>query len=76
MEYPNKERLEILREDEGYVSIDEMLEAHSFNGVASAICTEKWCDFMTFLEPDGTAECPRCKKGQTVKSSLLLAGII
>lgn len=74
--YPNNDKLEILRDDEGYVSIDEMLEMASFEGVAPSICMEKWCDHMTHLEPDGTCECPRCKKGNTVKSCLLLAGII
>ena len=48
--YPNQEKLQLLADDEDYASIDEMLEMASMDGVAPAICTEKWCDHMTHLD--------------------------
>ena len=71
-----QEKLQRLADQHDYVNIDEMLEMACMDGVAPAICIEPGCNHTGYMEPDGDGECPKCKKGPTVKSCLLLAGII
>lgn len=56
----------------GYDTVEEMLEASVFDSVVPAICT-RGCGATEDLEPDGYC---RCECGGTIKSVLLIAGII
>ena len=52
----------------------EMLEEATFDSVADAICVE--CGYTTVMEPDqDRGWCEECEKN-TVKSCLILAGMI
>jgi len=68
-------KLEKLAEIEG-LTVDELLEKATFDSVVPGICTNKDCDYSTEVEPDqGRGWCEECQKN-TVKSALMLAGII
>ena len=69
-------KLQILAEIEGYDSVDAMLEAAAFSGIVPAICTKGVCDYAESLEPDGTCDCEDCGGVDTVRSCLLIAGLI
>jgi len=56
----------------GFESVDEMLEATIFDSVSPAICT-RGCGATMDLEPDGYCQ---CECGGTIKSVLLIAGVI
>lgn len=69
-------KLEKLAEIEGYADVMEMLEQATFDSVSPGICTRKGCDYTTEVEPDqDRGYCEVCGT-QTVKSALMLAGII
>ena len=68
-------KLQQLADQEGQ-SVEDMLEEACMDGVAPAICTEPGCNHTGSMEPDGDGVCPKCQKGPTIKSCLLLAGII
>jgi hypothetical protein len=71
----DKKKLEILAENEG-MTVEEMLEQATFDSVAKGICSEPGCDYTTEVEPDqDKGYCEGCG-GQTVKSCLVLAGVI
>ena len=54
----------------------EMLEEATFDSVAKGICTNSGCDYTTEVEPDqDMGWCELCET-LTVKSCLVLAGII
>lgn len=54
----------------------ELLEAYSTNSVCPGICTTPGCGYSCETEPDQTERYYElCKKG-TVKSAMILAGII
>ena len=68
--------LETLAEDCGYSSVTNLLEASSYDSLVPAICITEGCGYTSEYEPDsqfGWCEC--CEKG-TMKSALILAGII
>jgi hypothetical protein len=68
-------KLEQLADIEG-LSIDEMLEAATFDSVAHAICKNPGCTYTTMMEPDQEhGWCEECNEGSVV-SCLVLAGII
>lgn len=70
-----RELLQILAENEG-LDVPEMLERDTFDCVCAAICTNVGCGFIARMEPDQDAGyCEECHTN-TVKSSLVLAGII
>ena len=57
-------------------SIMEMLEQGTFDSVCPGICTNKDCDYTTEVEPDCRGgHCEECGT-QTVRSALVLAGMI
>jgi hypothetical protein len=69
-------KLDLLAEYEGFDNIDDMLERAVFDGVCPAICMEDGCDYTADLEPEqdkGWCEC--CEK-PSMKSALILAGVI
>lgn len=72
----NNAKLELLAELEGYDTVMAMLEKATFDSVCPGICGEPGCDYIGQVEPDQTKGwCPACEKG-TVKSALILAGLI
>lgn len=65
-----------LVEMEGYEELDEFLEEFSLAAVVPGICTNPDCDYTEYVEPDCTEGwCEECET-QTVKSGLILAGVI
>ena len=66
--------LKELADFEGFESVDEMLDEGAFDSVCPAICPE--CGYTTQMEPDqDRGWCENCQKN-TVKSALILAGLI
>ena len=69
------EMLKKLAEEEGYPNTDEMLSAAVMDSSVPGICTECYCTVRD-CEPDARENwCPGCE-GSTVKSCLVLAGVI
>tara|TARA_R100001086_G_scaffold241748_1_gene168890 strand:- start:357 stop:587 length:231 start_codon:yes stop_codon:yes gene_type:complete len=68
--------LKELAEAEGYDDVMVMLEAATFDSIAPGICTDNSCRGTQDCEPDATANwCEVCEQN-TVKSCLVIAGII
>lgn len=68
-------KLERLAEIEG-MSVAEMLREATFGDIAPAICVNNDCDYTTSMEPDqDKGWCEECKTN-SVKSCLILAGLI
>lgn len=68
-------KLDKLAEIEG-LDVMEMLEGATFEGRSPGICTNKGCDYTTEVEPDqDSGYCEECDTN-TVKSCLILAGLI
>lgn len=68
-------KLETLAEVVG-LTINEMFEKAIFDGTCPGICTNLGCNYTTNVEPDcSKGYCEACKT-QTVKSCLVLAGLI
>lgn len=74
--YFESEKMRQLTESEGYDDVYDMLEAATFDSVVPAICMNEGCDYTTGMEPDqDRGWCEVCETN-TVKSCLILAGII
>lgn len=68
-------KLKKLAEIEG-LTIQEMLEEATFDSVAAGICSNPDCDYTNYVEPDqDQGWCEECNEG-TVRSCLIIAGII
>lgn len=66
----------ILADDYGYSTIEDMLMDTMFSSVVPGICTNEDCDATYECEPDAEANwCSECDT-QTVKSCLILEGLI
>jgi hypothetical protein len=71
-----QQKLAQLCNHEGFDTLDDLLEAASLDSVSPAICVNEGCDYSTDMEPDQDAgHCEICGT-QTVKSALILAGLI
>ena len=58
------------------MSEEEMFRQGTFDSVAYGICVNEECDYTIQIEPDATdGWCPECETN-TVKSCLVLAGIM
>ena len=69
------DKLSRLAEMEG-LTLDEMLEQSVFDSIVPAICANEGCDYSEAMEPDQEAGwCPECE-ANSVKSCLILAGMI
>ena len=65
-----------LMEIEGYDSLEEMLEEATFGDNCMGICMNPNCDYTISTDPDATNNwCEECQTN-TVKSCLILAGVI
>ena len=61
---------------EGFDSLDDLLQAAATDSVCPAICMTEGCDYTTEMEPDqDRGWCEVCSTN-TVKSALILAGVI
>ena len=69
-------KLAELMKVEGFTDSLDFLEHCSMDSVCPGICTRKDCDYTTEVEPDCCDNyCEKCKK-QSVKSALVLMGVI
>ena len=70
------DKLEQLANDWGFNDPMDMLEQATFDGVAPGICCNPGCNYSTDVEPDSSnGWCEECQEN-SVKSCLILAGII
>lgn len=68
-------KIEVLAEIYG-MDVMEMLEEALMDSVCPGICTKKDCNYSTDVEPDCRGGyCEKCGS-QSVRSALVLAGII
>lgn len=68
--------LKELAEAEGFDDVMVMLETATFDSIAPGICTDNSCRHTQDCEPDAIANwCEVCEEN-TVKSCLVIAGII
>lgn len=71
-----REKLKKLAEIEGYETVSDLLDAASSDSVSPAICTAEDCDYSTEMEPDQDhGYCEECGRN-TVRSALILAGLL
>jgi hypothetical protein len=69
-------KLDQLIEIEGYDSLEALAQAVFADSVSPGICTNEGCSFTIEVEPDqDRGYCEECGT-QTVKSALVLTGII
>lgn len=69
-------KLAQLMEIEGYREITDLFAAVLSDSVSPGICVNPGCDYSTEVEPDqDRGYCENCGT-QTVKSALILAGLI
>ena len=69
------DKLNLLADIEG-MDVMEMLEEATYDSVAKGICMNEDCDYTTIVEPDcDTGWCESCETN-SVKSCLMIAGII
>lgn len=72
----NQDKIDKLCEEYGFDDSQEMLEEMTMMSVVPAICMNDGCDATYEYEPDCTAGwCGECEEN-TVKSILILEGII
>ena len=65
-----------LVESEGYDSLDNFLEAIITDSVCPAICTNDGCSYTCEMEPDQDAGWCEARGTNSVKSALILAGLV
>jgi hypothetical protein len=69
-------KLDQLVESEGYDSVEALCEAVLMDAVSPGICMNLGCSYTAEVEPDQhRGHCEACGT-RTVKSALLLAGLI
>ena len=74
--YPDRKKLRKLAEIEGYGTVTEMIERTIHDSVSPAICVNDDCTYTTPMEPDqDRGWCEDCGTN-TVKSTLILEGLI
>ena len=61
---------------EGYEKLDQLMEAAALDSVSPAFCMTEGCDYTCEMEPDqDRGWCEVCGTN-TMKSALILAGVI
>lgn len=69
-------KLAAIVESEGFGSLEELLEAAAYDSVAPGICCRPGCTYTVEVEPDqDRGFCEECRT-QSVRSALILAGLI
>lgn len=72
----NQDKLDKLAEIEGFDNDIALLEAFAVDSVCPGICMNDDCDYTTEVEPDCSAGfCENCNDN-SVKSAMILAGVI
>ena len=69
-------KLNTLMDVEGFDNLEHLLEAALFDSVSPAICMNEGCDYTGEMEGDQTAGwCDVCDTN-SMKSALVLAGVL
>lgn len=69
-------KLGMLADENGFVSVHDMIENVTMDAVVPGICANNGCDYTTEVEPDqAQGYCEECGS-QTVTSCLILAGVL
>ena len=69
-------KLDKLATAEGFSTVEKLLLARGHDSVVPGICSRAACDYTTEVEPDqDRGWCEACERN-TVKSALILAGLI
>ena len=69
-------KLVTLAETEGYAEVADFLEDYALDSIVPAICMAPNCDHTADLEPDQRAGfCEACRR-LSMKSGLVIAGMI
>ena len=69
-------KLQKLLEIEGYTNLTELLTANITDSVCPAICMNEGCNYVCEMEPDqDRGWCEECHTN-SMKSALVLAGVI
>lgn len=69
-------KLKTLAELEGFATVEELLEAASYDSVSPAICVNPGCEYTAEMEPDQDGgHCEECGT-KTVQAALVLAKLI
>ena len=72
---PGKAKIDILLDQED-MNMSEFMEKYGLDSMVPSICMNPDCDYTCEMEPDqSTGWCPDCKTN-TVKSGLVLLGLI
>jgi hypothetical protein len=69
-------KLSKLVENEGFETLEQMLQAALFDSVCPGICTKPECTYTVEVEPDQRQGWCEVSETQTVQSALILAGLI
>ena len=69
-------KLDQLAEDFGYYSSYAMLKEMVFESVVPGICMREDCDYSTDVEPDCRDGWCECCEDNTIKSCMVLGGVI
>jgi hypothetical protein len=73
---PSQAKLQTLSEIEGYENPTELLNAYIVDSVCPGMYMNPNCDYTTEVEPDSSnGWCEDCETN-TVKSAMILAGVI
>ena len=76
MTLADRKKLRQLANIESFESVTALLEHACHDSVVPAICTNDGCDYTDGMEPDqDKGWCEECDAG-TMKSALVLAGVI
>ena len=71
-----QQKLATLCTIEGYDTPDQLLEAAALDSVSPAICMNEGCSYTCEMEPDqDRGWCEECQK-QSMKSALVIMGVI
>ena len=69
-------KLSKLIESEGFETLEQMLQAAVFDSISPGICVNPECNYTVEVEPDQRRGwCEACGT-QTVRSALILAGLV
>lgn len=72
----NEEKLKELAKQWGYDDSEEFVADHMFGSTTPGICMHAMCDYTTDVEPDqNRGYCEICQD-KSVKSGLILAGVV
>lgn len=69
-------KIDELVESEGFDSLEEFLDEFGSDSVVPGICMNDGCDYTTNVEPDcSRGWCENCNT-QTLKSAMVILGVI